>query len=284
MNITKNINIPGKHSKPILLDVYYKNDNNPKPVIVFCHGYKGFKDWGAWGLVAKEFADSGFCFVKFNFAYNGGTIEQPIDFPDLEAFGNNNYTKELDNLDSVLNWLENNYDSNKNLDLENIILVGHSRGGGIVTIKAEEESRISKVISLAGVSDFGCRFPKGEAFEKWKNDGVYYVVNGRTKQNMPHYFQFFEDFKRNEERLTIKRAASILKIPHLIIHGDADTSVSINEAHNLHKWNPNSTLKIIEKADHVFNSRHPWEEKKLPQQLLEVIETICKWSISESNR
>lgn len=284
MNITKNIQIQGAHNKPILVDVFFKDDNQLKPIIIFCHGYKGFKDWGSWNIMAEEFANLGFCFVKFNFAYNGGTIEQPIDFPDLEAFGNNNYTKELDDLDSVLNWLENNYDSNKNLDLENIILVGHSRGGGIVTIKAEEDSRVSKVISLGGVSDFGSRFPCKEALEQWEKKGVYYVKNGRTKQNMPHFYQFYKDFKQNEKRLTIKRAASNLKIPHLIIHGDADTSVSIDEAHNLHKWNPNSTLKIIEKADHVFNSRHPWEEKKLPQQLLEVIETICKWSISESNR
>lgn len=284
MNISKTIQIQGAHNKPILVDVFFQDDTRPKPIIIFCHGYKGFKDWGSWNTMAEKIAESGFCFVKFNFAYNGGTIEQPIDFPDLKAFGNNNYTKELDDLDSVLNWLNENYSSNKNFDLSNIILVGHSRGGGIVTIKAEEDSRISKVISLAGVSDFGSRFPSGEAFEKWKKDGVYYVVNGRTKQNMPHYFQFFEDFKQNEDRLNIKRAASNLKIPHLILHGDSDTSVSIDEAHNLHNWNPNSELRIIKDADHVFNTKHPWEEKKLPQQLLQVIEAICEWSISESNR
>ena len=111
-----------------------------------------------------------------------------------------------------------------------------------------------------------------------------YVVNGRTKQNMPHYYRFYEDFIENEERLTIKRAVANLKIPYLIIHGEKDTSVSISEAKKLHIWNPNSTLKTIENADHVFNTKHPWEEKKLSQQLLEAIETICMWSISESNR
>ena len=199
MNITKNLIIPGKHSKPIMLDVYYKEDNTPKPIILFCHGYKGFKDWGAWDLMGKEFSDNGFCFIKFNFAYNGGTVEQPIDFPDLEAFGNNNYTKELDDLDSVLNWLSVFYSKNGNFNLSNISLLGHSRGGGIVTLKAKEDSRISKVISLAGVSNFKTRFPTGEAFQEWKKDGVYYIVNGRTKQNMPHFYQFYEDFKKNED-------------------------------------------------------------------------------------
>jgi pimeloyl-ACP methyl ester carboxylesterase len=282
MNIYKNLNIPGKHNKPILLDLFYKKDNTPKPIILFCHGYKGFKDWGAWDLMAKTFSNNGFCFIKFNFAYNGGTIEQPIDFPDLEAFGNNNYTKELDDLDSVLNWITENYSTNINFKLSNISLVGHSRGGGIVTLKAEEDPRISNVISLAGVSDFKNRFPSGEAFQKWEKEGVYYVINGRTKQNMPHFYQFYEDFIQNEKRLNIKRAASHLKIPHLIIHGDSDTSVSIDEAQNLHKWNPNSELIIIKGADHVFGTKHPWQKTELSKELNKAVHSVVSFINSNS--
>lgn len=272
MKIIKNIQIQGKHDKPILLDAFYINDGLPKPVLIFCHGYKGFKDWGSWNLMAKAFAKKGYCFIKFNFAFNGGTIEQPFDFPDIEAFGNNNYSKELDDLDTVLNWIfdQKNIIFNRN----DITLLGHSRGGGIVTIKAEEDSRVSKVISLAGVSDFKNRFPKDDALKLWEIEGVYYVINGRTKQKMPHFYQFYENFIENEKRLTIERAASNLKIPHLIIHGDADTSVSINEAYNLQRWNPKSSIKIIRNADHVFNNKHPWTEKNMPPQLLEVIEAI----------
>jgi len=282
MKTTKNILIPGKHNKPILTDLYFLEDDKPKPIIIFCHGYKGFKDWGAWSLMAKEFAKQGFCFIKFNFAYNGGTVEEPIDFPDLEAFGNNNYTKELDDLDSVLKWVESNLSSNNNIETSNITLFGHSRGGGIVTIKAEEDLRISKVISLAGVSDFGNRFPKGDAFEAWEEEGVYYVINGRTKQNMPHFFQFFEDFENNTETLNIKRATSNLKIPHFIIHGSNDTSVSIEEAKNLHRWNPNSQINIINDADHVFNTKHPWDKKELSDQLNTVVRSILKFLNSNS--
>ncbi|MBT8394040.1 MAG: alpha/beta hydrolase [Bacteroidia bacterium] len=276
MKTTKNILIPGQNKKPILADIYYLEDYRPKPIILFCHGYKGFKDWGAWSLMAEAFAKQGFCFIKFNFAFNGGTIEEPIDFPDLEAFGNNNYTKEIDDLDSVLNWIEANLSSDNNIDTSNITLFGHSRGGGIVTIKAEEDSRISNLISLAGVCDFEKRFPKGEALDTWKKEGVYYIVNGRTKQNMPHFFQFFEDFENNKERLSIKRAASNLKITHLIVHGSNDTSVSVEEARNLHKWNPNSELIIIEGADHVFNTKHPWDKKELSKELNEVVQQVAR--------
>ena len=43
-------------------------------------------------------------FVKINFSHNGGTVSQPIDFPDLEAFGQNNFSLELDDLGLVIDW------------------------------------------------------------------------------------------------------------------------------------------------------------------------------------
>ncbi|WP_370477277.1 alpha/beta hydrolase family protein [Tamlana flava] len=272
MTIIKNIILNGKYDKPILTDIFYTKNNSEKPIVIFCHGYKGFKDWGTWDLMAEAFAKAGFFFIKFNFSHNGGTIKQPIDFPDLVAFGNNNYTMELDDLEIVIDWIYHSSEFKNEADNSEISLIGHSRGGGIVTIKAEENNRINKVVSLAGVSDYGNRDPIAGNTEQWKKDGVKYGINGRTKQQMPHYYQFYEDFIANEERLTIKRAVSNLKIPYLIIHGNADTSVLIDEAKNLHSWNPNSKLEIIKDANHVFGASHPWEQNKLPEHLKKVIE------------
>jgi len=272
MKLFLNKILQGKHQKPILMDVFYHSTNQPKPVVIFCHGYKGFKDWGAWNLMAKSFANAGFVFVKFNFSHNGGTKEQPIDFPNLEAFGNNNYTKELDDLETVIDWVSTTTDFSNEIDLNQLSLIGHSRAGGIVTIKAEEDKRVSKVITLAGVCDFKKRTATTGQLEQWKKEGVKYVLNGRTKQQMPHYYQFFEDFESNETRLTIKRAVEKLNIPMLIIHGDNDTSVFINEAENLHQWNPKSRFEIIENANHVFNTSHPWTAKKMSVELEKVIE------------
>ncbi|MEN3323664.1 alpha/beta fold hydrolase [Mariniflexile soesokkakense] len=267
----QHIVINGKHQNPIVIDVTYTENKTNLPVIIFCHGYKGFKDWGAWNLMAKEFAKAGFCFIKFNFSYNGGTAKQPIDFPDLESFGNNNYTKELDDIETVIDWVFNNEDVKKMSNTNNLSIIGHSRGGGIASIKAEEDSRVKKLISLASVSDFGSRMTALCDLESWKQTGVTYIINGRTNQQMPHFYQFYEDFKANEERLTIKRAVSNLNIPHLIIHGNNDTSVLMDEAENIHLWNSNSELQIIDGANHVFGANHPWKKEYLPSHLKEVV-------------
>jgi len=272
LKIIKNIRINGKHNKPILTDLFFKESNQLKPILIFCHGYKGFKDWGAWNLMAENFANAGFFFVKFNFSHNGGTAEQPIDFPDLEAFGNNNYSKELDDLGNVIDWVSENSDIKNEIDLNEIYLIGHSRGAGIVLLKSDEDSRAKKVISLAGVSDYKSRFPKNEKLQEWEEKKVYFVKNGRTHQEMPHFYQFFRDFEKNEKRLNIKKATQNLEIPLLIIHGNNDTSVSINEAKNLHKWNSKSMFKIIENSNHVFGTSHPWDKERVSEELLEAIE------------
>ncbi|MFC4267961.1 alpha/beta hydrolase family protein [Polaribacter marinivivus] len=274
MKIIKNFSIEGKHQKPIVTDVFYNETHQPKKVVIFCHGYKGFKDWGAWNLMAEAFANAGFFFIKFNFSHNGGTLEQPIDFPDLEAFGNNNYTKELDDLASVIDWIFNTNEYKNEVDLQQVYLIGHSRAGGIVLLKSNEDSRIKKVITLASVCDFGKRTATIGDLNQWKKEGVKYVVNGRTKQNMPHFYQFYENFIQNKERLDIKKATEQLAIPHLLIHGDSDTSVLIDEAENLQLWNPNADYKIIKNADHVFNVKHPWKQKDMSKEMEEVV-NLC---------
>jgi pimeloyl-ACP methyl ester carboxylesterase len=272
MKKLKNQVLRQEGKKPIVYDVFYKETSHKKPVVVFCHGYKGFKDWGAWNLVAEQFAKAGFFFLKFNFSHNGGTVSQPIDFSDLNAFSENTYTLELEDLKRVLDFLAHSNSYAEEADCSSISLIGHSRGGGIVLIAASENPNIEKVITWASVSDYKRRFNIGsKQFETWKANGVKYVENGRTKQLMPHLYRFYEDFEQNENRLTIATAVENLSQPLLIVHGSEDSTVPKNEAEQLAAWSDNATLQIIEGANHVFGSTHPWNETTLPPQLMEVV-------------
>ena len=274
MELTKetNLQIEGKHNKPILADLIFKDDNKPKPVIIFCHGYKGFKDWGAWDKMGEFFAENGYFFVKFNFSHNGTSPESPTEFLNIEAFGDNNYTKELDDLQSVLDWvLLPDFSQARQIEAGNINLIGHSRGGAIAVLKAAEEKRFTRLITLAAVSDFASRFPKGKQLEAWEKKGVQYITNTRTKQQLPHHYQFYKNFKENKERLNIQKAAKKLDVPHLIAHGSNDTTVSIGDAGNLFEWSPASKLLLVENADHVFGISHPWKKDNLTKEFQHVL-------------
>lgn len=277
MYLSKNNIISGKHQKPILLDVGFKSTHQQKPVVLFAHGFKGFKDWGHFNKVMRHFMDNDFVFVKFNFSHNGGTVEQPIDFPDLEAFGNNNYTKELDDLETVLDWItQHNLVPKEEINHQEIYLIGHSRGGGISMVKAAEDVRIKKLVTWAAVSDLINRIPP-QQFEEWKQNGVIYVENARTNQQMPMYYQFAEDTLKNMERLSIERSAKSLGIPHLIVHGTNDEAVSVLEAENLAKWNKNAELFIVEDANHTFGASHPFLQEKFPEHFQLVIDKTIEF-------
>ncbi|TYC15537.1 alpha/beta hydrolase fold domain-containing protein [Bizionia gelidisalsuginis] len=275
--IKRNQVLDRNNQKPIVYDTFNKTPNTKKPLVIFCHGYKGFKDWGAWNRVAEQFMTANLFFVKFNFSHNGGTTENPIDFPDLNAFAENNYTKELDDLEAILSYFtQTDTPYSKEIDLNNITVIGHSRGGGIAILKAAENTKITKLITWASVSDFSTRSSTIGNLEQWKKDGVKYVLNGRTHQNMPHNIQFYNDFLDNKERLNIETAEKALSIPHLIIHAENDPSVAFKEARQLHKWNTNSELVPLHNSDHVFGAKHPWEQQALP----EAFQTVVSKSIA----
>ena len=259
MDLIKHKNIVLKSFREFLADAIFPESDEKLPLIIFVHGYKGYKDWGAWELMGEKLAKAGFYFVKFNFSHNGPTVKNPKDFADLEAFGQNNYSKELDDLEVVINHFKNQ----KEVDPDEVILLGHSRGGGISVIKASENKSISKLITLASISTLD-RFPKDEAFENWKKEGVYFVENARTHQNMPHYFQFYLDFENNRERLDVEKACVKLDIPALFIHGTKDESVKPDHSENLHRWTKASQIKWIENANHTFGAKEPWDDKELP--------------------
>jgi len=282
MYIDKNTVITGAAGKPIAIDIFYRDEAAAKPVVVYAHGFNGFKDWGNADIIAQQFAAAGYVFVKFNFSHNGTTPQHLQDFVDLEAFGNNNYTKQLYDLNCVIDWVsDENTIHNKAINKNCIYLIGHSMGGGIATLHAAKDARIKKLVTWAGISE--CKTPwtnwSNEQLEEWKKTGVAYYLNGRTKQNMPLYYQLYQDYLENATILNIETAICSLTIPILICHGSLDTAVPLEKAHDLHNWQPSSILFTIE-SDHVFGRTHPWLLTELPETMQVVINETVRFIIN----
>jgi pimeloyl-ACP methyl ester carboxylesterase len=254
----------GSLGRKAFFDVHIPENFNGK-LVVFVHGYKGFKDWGAWNLVDFEFTYAGFGFAKFNLSHNGGNQIYAKDFPDLEAFSKNTYSIEVDDIRFFLNHLET-----LNLPEYSIHLIGHSRGGGVGLIAASEEARIQSICTWAAICDIEKRMPTGEKLEAWRAAGVRYELNTRTQQEMPIAFSMYEDFQRHKNRLNIQYACEKLSIPRLIIHGTADEAVNISEGHQLSSWLHVPLFEIPE-ANHTFGAVHPFSAYKLPSDLKLVV-------------
>jgi uncharacterized protein len=261
----------GSAGREALIDLHIPEDFNHN-LVVFIHGYMGFKDWGAWNLMEAYFVTRGFGFCKFNLTHNGTTIQNALEFADLNAFGQNRYSYEKTDVLCALDWIQNKVD----LTTCSIHLVGHSRGGGIALLNASD-SRVSSVITLAAISSIEKRFDLSEEImENWKNTGVRYVKNGRTHQEMPHFIEQLTDFETHRSELDIRKACMQLKKPVLILHGDQDESVSIEEGKELASWTK-QPVHIIHGANHTFGASHPYLENSLPEKMLECCEAMVEF-------
>lgn len=247
----------------------YELSSSPRheELVLFIHGFMGFMDWGAWHLVRDYFTSAGYDFCRFNLSHNGGTNTNPIDFPDEAAFGQNTYSKELFDISSILNHLETEY-----RPYDKIHLIGHSRGGGMAILAAQQWQQISslgQVCTWAAISDIERRFPTGEDLADWEASGVRFVKNGRTLQDLPQAFELYADYKRNHHKLDIKAAAKDIAAKLFIFHGDQDQSVRIEEGFELADVALRK-VHIIEGADHVFGTSHPWQALNLPPHLAQL--------------
>ncbi|WP_316773073.1 alpha/beta hydrolase [Pedobacter frigiditerrae] len=261
----ENFSLAGANQKIILGDLTYDDKNTNAPLVIFVHGFKGFKDWGAHHLTARHFAQNGLRYLKFNLSHSGVTLEKPNDVSDMETFAANTFSKEMLDVDLVINY------AIENLGVKEVFLIGHSRGGGLSILQAANNPNVKCLVTWSSIADFSSLWKKEQEAE-WKSEGKIHVVNARTKEKMPLNLTLLEDFEANKEKLAILTAAKQITIPWLIVQGDDDVNVPFETAQKLANANPNSRLAKIEGANHVYGASHPYEKETLPAQLLQVCE------------
>lgn len=256
----------GSEGREGAYDLFIAENGSECPLVVFVHGYMGYKDWGVWNLMAEAIQTAGFSIAKLNLTHNGTTVDEPTVFADLEAFGNGGYLKELEDITLFLNHLEQEY------QFREFILVGHSRGGGIVLL-AGKDKRVKQIHCLSPICSIASRFPQGEELENWKTTGVYYRKNGRTGQELPHYYSQYEEFAGNTDLLDIEQACRTVKKPVFVYHGAEDTSVLPEEGKRVAEWSE-GVLYCIENTGHTFEASEPWNEPEMPEEMNEVVQLI----------
>lgn len=269
------------HGRPFAADATWQPTGQPQPVVLFVHGFKGFKDWGHFGLLARFFAEKGFVFVKLNLSHNGVVVGGTGDLEDLEAFGQNNFSLELDDLGQLIDALHTPGAMPlpaETLDLRRLCLIGHSRGGALVLLKAAEDSRVAAVAAWAAVADLHPRWPAAVLAE-WQRTGVLHVPNARTGQQLPMYYQIAENFYQNRARLDLPALMPSLRQPLLLIHGDQDETVPLAAVHQLHAGQPAAQVLVVSGAGHMFGGAHPWLGEALPPQARLIAERTTEFFI-----
>lgn len=238
----------------ILVDVRAGSRDAAQPAVLLIHGFKGFKDYAFIPVFAERLARSGF--VAVTASVSGSGVDEHGEFTHLDRFARNTYSRELDDLHVVARALLAGQ-----LDVaapSSLGLVGHSRGGGMAILLADE---LAAVRALATWSAIGMARRHTDAeLEAWKRLGTIQVLHQRLRIRLPLNWEVAEDCLANEHaRLDIPAAASRLSRPWLQIHGTADTTVPLAEAEALAAVaGTEHQFVAIAEADHTYGTKHPW--------------------------
>jgi uncharacterized protein len=231
-------------------------------VVVLVHGFKGFKDWAFFPWLAERVVERGMGAISVNFSLNG-IGAHPEDFTELEAFARNTLTREVEELALVLEALEGG--ELLPVPPARTGILGHSRGGGgaiLVAAGGPSGRGVDALVTWGAVADFD-RWGE-EVKAQWREEGRIHVLNGRTGQQMPLDVALLEDFEANREALDVAGAAGRVQAPWLIVHGAADTTVSVEDARKLARANPRARLHLVEGGGHTFEAAHPLAQVPAP--------------------
>lgn len=255
--------LKSREGNPLRTDIRYVSTHRPKPIVLFIHGFKGFKDWGAFPLIRDRLANEGYVVIAFNFSHNGiGNDLQ--NFTELDRFAEQTISRELGEVKDILSMTRKGelaIDQDE-IDTNSISILAHSRGAGTAMLAVSEDMDIQNLILWAPISSFN-RFSDRQNAE-WRKTGFIEQLNSRTNQLMRINSALLDDLEDNKEKFDIPRIAKELSasnIPLHIIVGSEDISTPIAESNAIAKaYGEKVRLTIIEKTGHTFGAVHPFED------------------------
>ena len=252
-------------------DIFYKDWGNGQPV-VFSHGWPLTSD--AWDAQLNLVAANGYRAIAHD-RRGGGRSSQPWDGNDLTTYA--------DDLAALI----------EHLDLHDVVLVGHSTGGGEVTryMGHHGTARVAKAVLLSAIPPLMLKTagnPEGLPMSVF--DDIRAGVEGGRSQFYMDLAEPFYGGNRKGSKLTdgkrrefwlqcmtvgIKGALDCIAafsetdttqdlkaidVPTLILHGDDDQIVPIvAAARKSAKLVKNSTLKVYPGAPHGLYGEHEQE-------------------------
>lgn len=215
-----------------LVGRFYKGSS--KSAVIMSHGFTGDKsEWGRFDRTAEALNKAGFTVFSFDFS---GCGESEDDSLTVE--------KQVDDLQSAIDFI-------KQKGFKKLGLLGHSLGG-LISLKNLNKGIRALVLwapATAPKMDIQSWYSRRQLKEM--EDTGYLVKKrdmGVRRKFIIEKGMFDELASINQEKLLSK-----VKCPVLIIHGDKDDVVPVENSQQAMQYLPaGSKLEVIKGADHSF--------------------------------
>jgi len=234
-----------------LIDLPAKVDQ-PLKSLIFCHGFKGFKEQKYLEYIADYLSLRGIAVFRFDFTNGIGESEGDIYYISTGHY--------LEDLKSVFDYVSQ-------LDYINqkaVSLAGASFGGMVAILLAAENPAIKSLILQAPVFKPAELHPEIN-LNQWQKQGYWTFHSNSKNLDFKVGFQFYSE----RVKYDLLREAAKIKAPTLIIHGSEDESIPLKHSQELF-----DCLKVTKKLFVIPGGPH---DIKQNSQLKLYADRILDW-------
>ena len=210
-------------------------------IVVFCHGFDASKQSETYLRLEKTLNERDIPTFRFDFFGHG---ESEGKFEDITI------SEAVDDALQAIAFV-------KGRGFSKIALFGSSFGGMAALLAAANAPGLQLLALKSPVSDSLGKIAAEEDkvdVSEWKKNGFIWHESSRMGRQKLNY-SFFED----AERVSGFEAAKKIRVPTLIVHGDEDKVVPVEQSRKTASLIPNCRLEIIEGADHKYSKPEGFE-------------------------
>lgn len=250
--------------------------------VLFAHGWKGYAHYGFMPPLARALADGlGVVVHRFNFSHSG-VREDDSAFGRPDLFERDTWNRQVEDLDTLIDGAASGSLPGTPRGCP-IVLMGHSRGGASSLICAGRRFRDRRgpapacVIAISAPSE-GRGF-SAEEERQLRERGWYETASSRTGQTLRVGLPRLQEQLDDPEGHDILGLCGLIACPVLAIHGGADPTVPAECSRRIAGACPDGRAEIVPGADHVWNTRNPFDGEASPA-LGALIEAVSEFTSS----
>ena len=225
--------------------------NTKTPMLTLCHGFTTSKDGRTYSRLETMLNQKGFSTFRFDFFGSGGCVKFDIKAWSEEKFEDITLSEAVNDVLMAIHFL-------KDSGYSRIGLMGSSFGGFASLIAASQMPRLTLLALKSPVSDYlGLLIARDQNIDirRWKKTGSIPVM-GSDGQSLKLNYSFYRDAKTIKSDEAIKQ----IKVPTLIVHGDNDQTVPLQQSIKCQHLIEDCRLEIIEGADHTYTQPRHFEK------------------------
>ena len=212
------------------------------PIILLCHGFTTSKDGRTYIRLEELLNKNRFATLRFDFFGHGESAGEIADITISEA---------VDDVRSAIRYArESGY--------QRIGLMGSSFGGLACILTAGRDHDLFVMALKSPVSDYlGLLIARSndKDMDTWRRKG-YIDFEGADGENHRINYSFFTD----AEKVRGYDLARSIKAPTLIVHGDRDKTVPLEQSQKACGVIPSCRLEVIRGADHIYSKPEHFEK------------------------